>query len=157
MTDVGSGNEILLAAAEVECSREDLGWEAVDRSGLIQRQADRDQDPYNISFESDNLSRWVQIPRKLQTPLFRTFPTGRSNRALDALLVVLHVVDAKQCIPSSGSIRHHRLGEHRHELFNAGIAFRVFRHRSVVIISIRMRPPPARRPASKSGLALMGA
>lgn len=84
MTDVGGGNEILLAAAELECSREDLGWEAIDRNGLVQRQADRDQDPYDISFESDNLPRWVQIPCKLQTPALRTFSTGRSNRALDA-------------------------------------------------------------------------
>ena len=95
MADVGGRNEILLAAAELECSREDLWWEAIDRSGLVQRQADRDQDPYNISFESDNLSRWVQIPRKLQMPMFRTFPAGRLNRALDALLVVLLVVDPK--------------------------------------------------------------
>ena len=59
MTDVGGENKILLVAAELERPCEDLGWKSIDRSGLVQRQTDRDQDPYNISFKSDNLSRWI--------------------------------------------------------------------------------------------------
>ena len=44
MTDLGGGDQVLVALAELECSREDLGWKAIDRSVLIHRQADRDKD-----------------------------------------------------------------------------------------------------------------